>query len=250
MGDSAQAVRRDFPQLLLVVRDAAAGAAQGEGGTDDDRVADLHGKGHGVLHSRSTTLEGMQGWPIFSMVSLKICRSSALSMVSGLAPSSRTPCSSRKPSLASCMDRVRPVWPPRVDSMLSGFSFSMMRLTRGQGQGLDVDLVRHGLVGHDGGGVGVDQHDLDALLPQGPAGLGAGVVEFRGLADHNGAGADDQYLLNVLIQWHISAPPSSWQKTGRTGAWVSRGPAAGFGVELHGKRGHVQIVGCLRRCCR
>ena len=80
--------------------------------------------------SRSfTTLEGMQGSPIESIVSLNICRSSALSIVSGRAPRRRTPWLSRNPSLASCMDRVRPVCPPRVDKILSGFSFSMIRFT-------------------------------------------------------------------------------------------------------------------------
>ena len=63
------------------------------------------------------------------MVSLNIWRSSALSMVSGEAPSSRTLWLSKKPSLASCMERVRPVWPPKPERMLSGFSFSMMRFT-------------------------------------------------------------------------------------------------------------------------
>ena len=75
-----------------------------------------------------TTFEGMQGWPMDSIVSLNIWRSSALSMVAGSAPSSCTPWLSRNPSLASCMDRVKPVCPPRVDSRLSGFSFSMIRL--------------------------------------------------------------------------------------------------------------------------
>ena len=37
---------------------------------------------------------------------------------------------------------------------------------------------------------------------QGAAGLGAGVVEFGGLADDDGARADDQYLFNILIQRH------------------------------------------------
>src|SRR5699024_10061052 len=46
--------------------------------------------------------------------------------------------------------------------------------------------------GHDRGRVGVDEDDPQALLAQHPAGLGAGVVELRGLADHDRAGADDQ----------------------------------------------------------
>ena len=50
-------------------------------------------------------------------------------MVSGLAPSKRTLFFSKNPLLASCMERVSPVCPPRVDKRLSGFSFSMIRST-------------------------------------------------------------------------------------------------------------------------
>ena len=76
-----------------------------------------------------TTLEGMQGSPIFSIVSLNACLSSALWIVSGFAPSSFTPFSSRKPSSASCMERVRPVCPPSVDKILSGFSILIIFFT-------------------------------------------------------------------------------------------------------------------------
>ena len=69
------------------------------------------------------------------MVSLNSWRSSALSMVSGLAPSRRTPICSKKPSLANCMERVRPVWPPKVESRLSGRSFSIMRFITGRVKG-------------------------------------------------------------------------------------------------------------------
>ena len=73
--------------------------------------------------------EGITGSPMDCIVSLNSWRSSALSMASALVPISRTPWACKKPSLSSCMASVRPVWPPRPASMLSGFSFSMMRLT-------------------------------------------------------------------------------------------------------------------------
>ena len=69
-----------------------------------------------------TTLEGITGSPMDSSISLNNCLSSALSMVSGVAPKSFTFCSSRKPDLASCMERVSAVCPPMVGRMLSGFS--------------------------------------------------------------------------------------------------------------------------------
>ena len=82
-----------------------------------------------AVSTSSAMSEGITGSPMASMVSLNSWRSSALSMASTLVPISFTPWASRKPSLSSCMAMVRPVWPPSPASMLSGFSFSMMRLT-------------------------------------------------------------------------------------------------------------------------
>ena len=78
----------------------------------------------------------------------------------------------------------------------------MISLHRLDGHGLDVDLVGHGLVGHDGGGVGVDEHDLQAFLAQRAAGLRARVVKFGRLADDDRAGAQYHYLVNILAQRH------------------------------------------------
>ena len=75
-------------------------------------------------------------------------------------------------------------------------------LHAGQVQRLDIHVVGDVLVGHDGGGVGVDQHHLHALLLEGAAGLGAGVVKLGGLADDDGAGTDDQHFFNGSIQRH------------------------------------------------
>ena len=57
---------------------------------------------------------------------------------------------------------------------------------------LDVGGVGETGIGHDGGGIGVHQHDAIALGLQRLAGLRAGVVELAGLADDDRAGADDQ----------------------------------------------------------
>ena len=76
----------------------------------------------------SAMSEAITGWPISSMASLNSSRSSARVMERALVPSRRTPASSRKPSLSSCMAMVRPVWPPRPARMASGCSLRMMRL--------------------------------------------------------------------------------------------------------------------------
>ena len=74
------------------------------------------------------------------------------------------------------------------------------------GQGFHVNFIRDGSVRHDGGRVGVAQDDLIALLFQGEAGLGAGVVELGGLPDHDGAGADDEYFMDIVAFRHLTPP--------------------------------------------
>ena len=70
-------------------------------------------------------------------------------------------------------------------------------LDRLPGNRLDVSGIGHGRVGHDGGGVGVNQNNPVTLLAQRFTRLGARVVEFAGLADHNWASANDQDSVDV-----------------------------------------------------
>ena len=63
---------------------------------------------------------------------------------------------------ASSEDRFRPDWPPRLGSRPSGRSLAMIRVRRLHVQRLDVGVVGHARVGHDGGRIGVDQHYLIA----------------------------------------------------------------------------------------
>ena len=85
-------------------------------------------------------------------------------------------------------------------------------------------MVGDALVGHDGGGVGIDQHGFDAFLAEGFAGLGAGVVKFGGLADDDGAGAYDQYFLRLVCDFGASlydAPTLTLPLMGR--GWMGGG---------------------------
>ena len=76
-----------------------------------------------------------------------------------------------------------------------------------QGQRLHIDLVGDLGVGHDGGGVRVDQHYLIALFLQGETGLGAGVVKLGRLPDDDGTRADDQNLFDIRTFSHVVHPP-------------------------------------------
>ena len=57
---------------------------------------------------------------------------------------------------------------------------------------LDIGAVRHVGIGHDRGGVRIDEHDAVALGAQRLAGLDPGIVELAGLTDDDRARADDQ----------------------------------------------------------
>ena len=68
--------------------------------------------------------------------------------------------------------------------------------------GFDIGSIRHLGISHDGGGVGVHQNDPVALFPQGFAGLRAGIVEFTGLTDDDGAGADEKNAVQISTLRH------------------------------------------------
>ena len=76
-------------------------------------------------------------------------------------------------------------------------------------EGLQVHIVRRDRIGHDGGGVAVDQRYLDAFVAEGAAGLGAAVIEFAGLADDDRSTADEQDRLDAFVLGHsggVSGP--------------------------------------------
>jgi hypothetical protein len=82
-----------------------------------------------------------------------------------------------------------------------------------RGDGLDVGPIREVRIGHDGGGVRVDEDDPVALLSERLARLGAGVVELASLADHDRARADDEDGVEVFSSRH--AVPPVWRKVAR-----------------------------------
>ena len=89
------------------------------------------------------------------------------------------------------------------------------------GDRLDIGGVGQIRVGHDRRRIGIDQDDPVALFLQRLAGLGAGIVEFAGLADDDRAGADDQDRFDVGAFGHRSgrsfrrrAPIKQAQKKG------------------------------------
>ena len=116
-------------ELLAVVGDAAAGAAQGEGGADDAREADLGLRDASASSMRVRDRERGDSRPISLMALRNSSRSSAMSMASREAPIISTPYFSSTPSRTRSSAVFSAVWPPMVGSSASGRSFSMMRAT-------------------------------------------------------------------------------------------------------------------------
>ena len=71
------------------------------------------------------------------------------------------------------------------------------------GDRLDIGGIGHVRIGHDRGGVGVDQHHPVPLLLQRLDRLGSGVVELAGLADNNRTGANDEDRGDVSAFGHL-----------------------------------------------
>ena len=75
------------------------------------------------------------------------------------------------------------------------------------GDGFDVSAICSDgaelqRIGHNRCGIGIDEYDFVTFFAEGFAGLGAGVVEFAGLADDDGSCSDDGNFLNVSAFGH------------------------------------------------
>ena len=196
-----EAARHDLAELFHVVHDAAAGAAHGVGGTQHDGVSDAGGDGfafldgvggggfrHGDAELRHGLLEldavfaALDGVEVDADDLHVVLREDAGFGEAG----GKVQC-----GLAAEV-RQQGVRTFALDDAFHALD----------GERLDVGVVRHAGVGHDGGGVRVDEDDLVARFSERLACLGAGIIEFTGLADDDRAGADDEDFFNVLPLRH------------------------------------------------
>ena len=140
--------------------------------------------------------------PRRSIASRNSLRSSAISMASRLAPIISTLNLSSTPISSSCQRGVQPGLAAHGRQQRVG-AFLFDDLGYGfRGDGLDIGGVGKAGVGHDRGRVRVDQNDPVTFFPQRFAGLSAGIIEFAGLSNNNGARADNHDRLDVGTLWH------------------------------------------------
>ena len=196
-GAGIQPAAHDFLELLAVIGDAAAGAAHGEAGADDRWQAGMLDGGERLFHR-------MHGGR---------ARALQADLVHRLAETL---------AVLRLVDRVR----PGADQLDAIFLQRTVRIQRqraverglpahGRQHGqhvvralgallgddlgdhfgrhrLDIGRVRHIRIGHDRGGVGVDEDDAIALLAQRLDRLRARIIKLARLPDDDGACADDE----------------------------------------------------------
>ncbi len=211
-----EAALADLDEFALVVGDAAARAAHGEGGADDRGQADIVQRGQGLAEIldmvRARRVEADLGHRLAEQLAV-------LGLVDRLGGGA----DHLDVELLQHADLVAGAVGQRL--LVERERAVQRRLaTHGRQQGeaagehtalllddlrddlgrdrLDIGRVGQIRVGHDRGRVRVDQHDAVALGLQRLHRLGAGIVELAGLADDDGAGADDQDRLDVCALGH------------------------------------------------
>ena len=197
-----QALAHDGDELLVGVSDAAAGAAEGKARAQYAGITHALGDGLGVGHAvgiaRARDLQANLGHGLVKELAVLAALDSgqvAADHFDAVLVERTVLCQldgGVQTGLAAQrgQQRVRALF---LDYALDKFG----------GDGLDIGAVGKTRVGHDGRRVGVDQDDLKAILLEHLAGLGAGVVKLAGLADNDGARANDEDALDVSTFRHV-----------------------------------------------
>ena len=206
MGDRRRPLVPISMQLFAGLADAAAGAAHGKGRADDDRVADAVGTGQGVLQ-RLHDLGGDDG--LVQLLHGLLEELTVLGAVDGLGlAGQQTDAGAVQVAGAG---QLHGEVQAHLAAQIGQHGVRLFKIEDAlhdfEGHGLNVNMVGHIGVGHDGSGVGVEQDRFNALCFQRAARLRTGVIELSGLTDDDGAGADDQYLFDSGVLRHFSVPP-------------------------------------------
>ena len=74
-------------------------------------------------------------------------------------------------------------------------------------QRLEVHVVRHDRVGHDGRRVGIDEGGFDAFFAKGPQGLGSGIIKLASLSNDNRSTANEENRFDAFVFGHFFFTP-------------------------------------------
>ena len=196
----------DRVEFLAVVGDAAAAAAEGEGGADDGRQAELgegcarlvEGGGGGALRAfEPDAADGVaEQLTVLGFADGLARGADHLDTVFGQgARVGERHCDVERGLPAH--GREQGVGPLALDDL--GHELGRDRL--------DIGRIREAWVGHDRRRVRVDENDAVALVLERPARLGAGIIKLARLPDHDRPGANNQNRFDVGALRHGHRPP-------------------------------------------
>ena len=192
-----QTVACNLAELCLIVCDTAAGTAHGERRTDDDRVLNLFDEGKTILHGVDNL--GRDTWlpNLFHGVFKHLA---VLCLVDGQRISAQQLYIMLFQKAFFCQLHREGQTGLTTQSGQHAVRFFQLDdpFDHIDVQRLDVYMVCHRFIGHDGSRVRVDQNNLQTLLLEGAARLGACVVKLGCLTDDDRTGTDDQYFFNIL----------------------------------------------------
>jgi hypothetical protein len=208
-GRGAQATPRDLLELFAVVGDAAAGAAEGEGGSDDRRQShELQRRRRFVERAHKPALGRSESdplhrlaeeLPVLGLGDRLLARTDELDVV----PPEHARARERHCDVERCL-------PAHGGQQCIRLLLGDDPLDHVGRDRLDVGGVRELRIGHDGGGIRVHQDDPVALFPERLARLRAGIIELAGLPDHDRTGTDDQDGFDIGALGHLERFPVGW----------------------------------------
>ena len=191
-----EALGHDAHEIVLVVGDAAARAAERERRPEHNRVPDVRHDGarivDGVRIARARRFDAQ-------LVHALVEEPSVLAATYGgeVAPYHLDAVTLERTGFGKLDGDVqRRLTPERGEQRIGPLAFDDL-LDGRRGDGLDVRAVGQVGIGHDGGGVAVHEDDAVALLAQHLARLCARVVELTRLPDNDRARPDDENCADV-----------------------------------------------------
>ena len=196
-----QTALTDDLQLFLVIDQTAAGAAHGVCRTQNDRIIQLLGDGQSLIHGVGHLAAGhLDAQLVHGLLELD----AVLAALDGidLHADDLHIVLVQHTGVVQLSAQVQTGLAAQVGQQGIGALLGNDLLQTLHIQRLNIGNISSLGVSHDGGGIGVDQHDLVTKLAQSLTGLRAGVVKLTGLTNDDGAGADDKNLVDISSLRH------------------------------------------------
>ena len=199
-------VFQDFTKFLFIVGKSAARTAQRERGAQNNGIADLFRRRHSLFHTGGDQA-GQDG---FAEPFAKLFEKFAIFRTFDAfgAGAEHFHLTFVQDALFEKLHgEVKPRLPAdtRYDGVRPFVTQNLAEIF--QRERFHIYFVRRLRIGHDGRGIGVDEHNLVSFLFQRKARLRARIVEFRRLPDDDRAATYDEYFFQISSFRHCVFPP-------------------------------------------